>query len=38
MQAFASNEIIGEYVGQLLPPGRTDPKRKNNVFADDVIR
>ncbi|KFY18686.1 hypothetical protein V493_08421 [Pseudogymnoascus sp. VKM F-4281 (FW-2241)] len=36
MQIFTSNEIIGEYVGMLLPPGRTDPNIKNNVFADDV--
>lgn len=36
MQAFGSNEIIGEYVGMLLPPGRTDPNIKNNVFADDT--
>ncbi|KFY06626.1 hypothetical protein V492_07897 [Pseudogymnoascus sp. VKM F-4246] len=36
MQAFASDQIIGEYVGMLLPPGRTDPNIKNNVFADDI--
>ncbi|KFY48429.1 hypothetical protein V495_01343 [Pseudogymnoascus sp. VKM F-4514 (FW-929)] len=36
MQPFESRKIIGEYVGQLLPPGRTDPALKNNIFADDV--
>ncbi|ELR09473.1 hypothetical protein GMDG_00655 [Pseudogymnoascus destructans 20631-21] len=36
MQAFAKDEIIGEYVGLLLPPGRADPSIRKNVFADDV--
>ncbi|KFY69934.1 hypothetical protein V499_09610 [Pseudogymnoascus sp. VKM F-103] len=36
MQAFARDEIIGEYVGLLLPPGRADPSIRKNVFADDV--
>jgi hypothetical protein len=36
MQPFESRKIIGEYVGQLLPPGRADPALKNNIFADDV--
>ncbi|OBT72190.1 hypothetical protein VF21_10516 [Pseudogymnoascus sp. 05NY08] len=36
MQAFAKDEVIGEYVGLLLPPGRADPSIKKNVVADDV--
>ncbi|OBT89367.1 hypothetical protein VE02_01397 [Pseudogymnoascus sp. 03VT05] len=36
MQAFAKDEVIGEYVGMLLPPGRADPSIRNNVVADDV--
>lgn len=36
MQSFKPDDVIGEYVGMLLPPGRADPSIRNNVFADDV--